>query len=139
MSSTKKFDWDSYWQNSPYGKVLAGMGGARLTVPTMFSPDAQQIYLKSFDIAVAVDDVRLLSWALEEIPRRLRTVIADIQHSCEEAHLLEIDYMIVWSLLDKLNGLPEDYEYPEFYLKKIWNEVRPVKPIGLAISQNESL
>lgn len=139
MSSTKKFDWDSYWQNAPYGKVLAGMGGARLTVPTMFSPDAQQIYLKSFDIAVAVDDVRLLSWALEEIPRRLRTVIADIQHSCEEAHLLEIDYMIVWSLLDKLNGLPEDYEYPEFYLKKIWNEVRPVKPIGLAISQNESL
>ena len=129
MSSTKKFDWDFYWQNAPYGKVLSGMGGARLTVPTMFSPDAQQIYLKSFDIAVEVDDVRLLVWAFEEIPRRLRTAIADIQHSCEEAHLLEIDYMIVWSLLDKLNGLPEDYEYPEFYLKKIWNEVRPLKPI----------
>jgi hypothetical protein len=128
MSQTKKINWDAYWQNAPYGKVLAGMGGARLIIPTMFSPDARQIYLKSFDLAVAVDDTRLLSWAFEEIPSRLRNAIADIRHSCEEAHLLEIDYMIVWSLLDKLNELPEDYEYPELYLEKIWNEVRPVKP-----------
>jgi len=139
MSSTKKFDWDSYWQNAPYGKVLAGVGGARLTVPTMFSPDGQQIYLKSFDIAMKVDDVQLLSWAFEEIPQRLKMAIAGIRHSSEEAHLLEIDYMIVWSLLDNLNELPADYEYPELYLEQIWNEIRPNRLTELAISDKKSL
>jgi len=139
VSSIKKFDWDSYWQNAPYAKVLSGMGGTRLIVPTMFSPDGGRIYLKSLDIDTAVDDVRSLSWAFEEIPQRLKMVIANMRHSCEEVHGLEIDYMIVWSLLDKLNELPADYEYPELYLEKIWNEVRPDRLTELALSREKSL
>jgi len=39
--------------------------------------------------------------------------------------LPEIDYKIIWAILDGLDALPDDSRYPEYYLQKAMNNIRP--------------
>lgn len=139
MSEKVKINWNRLCQGTSYVDVKIRNSGLIPTVPTMYSPDGSQIYLSSIDLAHSIDDIKSLCRAFEEIFENLQSEIAHLSWSIKRAAELEQDYLVVWNLLQNLNALPDDYEYPEFYLEKIWNEFRPVKPIGLDIIQNRSL
>lgn len=124
MTQKTGFDWDGYIERTPYSTVLRGMGGNRLKIPTMFSPDGSQVYLKSLDVAYRTDDAEGLTHAFGEILDSLRLAITSMTWSCERVYLCQVDYLTVWGLLDSLSALPEDYRHPEYYLEEAWRESR---------------
>lgn len=124
MTRRTRFDWDGYLERTPYNRVLRDMRGSRLTIPTMFSPDGGQVYLKSLDVAYRTDDAEGLKQAIAEILGNLRRAIECMTWSCERVYLCEVDYLTVWGLLHRLEALPEDYLYPEHYIEQAWRACR---------------
>jgi hypothetical protein len=95
------------------------MEGSRLCIPTMFSPDKKLIYLKTYDQAFATDDVETLNRIFQELHLSLQNEARKLDFSCEDLYLLEIDYTTIWRILNNLEALPDDYQYPEYYLKEV--------------------
>jgi|GEM_PF-1618235 len=122
MKRTTRFDWDGHLERTPYNKVLRDMHGTRCIIPTMFSPDRSQVYLKSLDVAYRTDDIGGLTGALAEILDNLRRAVALMTWSCERVHLCEVDYLTVWGILYNADALPDGYIYPEHYLEQAWRE-----------------
>ena len=138
MPKQKPFAWDDYVKVVPYRKVLEGMESTRLIMPTMFSPDRREVYLRSQDTTIGTDDIKRLKCFWGMIYRQLRLVLATMNWSCEEAYLLQVDYVIVWSLLYQFDALPDDYMFPEYYLRKAWQKMRPAqKNISVVVEEKE--
>jgi hypothetical protein len=125
MAHDPSFDWDKYISTQSYEKVLDGMNNARLIIPMMFSPDKKLIYLKTYDVAFETNDPNRLNIIFKELYESLVSKAKNINWSCEKLYLLEIDYKIIWEILDSLDALPDDYQYPEYYLQKVMNNIRP--------------
>lgn len=123
MTQKPLFDWDKYMRTETYDKVLDGMHGLRLSTPTMFSPDKKLIYLKTYDVEFETDDAVTLNRILEELYILLQNEACNIDWSCEKLYLLEVDYTIIWEILSNLEALPDDYQYPEYYLKEVMKNI----------------
>ena len=98
-------------------------------MPTMFSPDRKKIYLVTLDIECETDNVDFLNIVLKNLYRDLVHEFTSISDSLETAYLHQVDYLAVWKVLFEKNALPEDYECPEYYLKKAWEEAGYSKPL----------
>ena len=118
----KKFNWDEYIERTPYNTVLNGMESVRRIIPTMYSNDKEQIYLKTQDIEYEVNDTESLNRILPEILESLKEEAKNAKWSYERLYLLEIDYLIVSSILNDQCALPEEYKHPEHYLKLAMKE-----------------
>lgn len=127
MANIKSFDWDNYMNTVSYNSVLKGMEVARKIIPTMFSPDQKQIYLKTDDCAYEVDDIETLNFKLNELLEDIKDEVKQMKWSCENLHLLQVDYLIIWTILENQSALPDDYKYPEHYLELAMNEFKPNK------------
>lgn len=125
MTKNDSFDWDKYMRTETYTKVLDGMRGSRLLIPTMYSPDKRLIYLKTYDLDFRTDDVDTLNKILDELYVKLQNEASKIDWSFEDLYLLQVDYLTIWSILRDQQALPNDYKYPEYYLEEV------VKMIGL--------
>ena len=125
MTKNDSFDWDKYMRTETYTKVLDGMRGSRLLIPTMYSPDKRLIYLKTYDVDFCTDDVDTLNKILDELYVSLQKEASNIDWSFEQLYLLQVDYLTIWSILRDQQALPDDYKYPDYYLKEV------VKMIGL--------
>ncbi|NTW99064.1 MAG: hypothetical protein HGB35_03890 [Geobacteraceae bacterium] len=119
MKKFKEFNWDKYIRTETYDKVLDGMGLSRPLMPTMFSPDKKLIYLKTYDVAFETDNAKILNSILEELFVSLRNEARKIVWSCERLYLLQVDYMTIWRILCDIEALPDDYQYPEYYLEEV--------------------
>jgi hypothetical protein len=128
MTKKGSFDWDKYMCTETYNKVIDGMGGSRLLIPTMFSPDQKLIYLKTYDVAFETDDAATLNGILNALYISLQHEARNINWSCEKLYLLEVDYRTIWRILDNLQALPDDYQGLENSLKEV------VKMIGAGCS-----
>ena len=128
MKRKKNFNWDQLCKNTSYANVKIKHTGLIPMIPTMYSPDGSQIYLQSLDFAVGVNNVELLCYAFKSIHENMRSEAANFDWSVKKIAELEQDYLAVWNLLYGLDALPGNYRFPEYHLKKIWNEVRPPKP-----------
>jgi len=117
MDKIKKFNWDNYMNTVSYNTVLDGMGAFRELIPTMFSPDKEQIYLKTDDVAYNVNDTDVLNLKLTELLESIKNEARSVKWSYEDLYLLEVDYLAIASILDDKNKLPEEYKYPEYYLE----------------------
>ena len=117
MDKIKKFNWDNYIDTASYNKVLDGMGCFRKLIPTMFSPDKEQIYLKTDDIAYNVNDIDILNLKLTELLERIKDKARSVKWSYETLYLLQVDYLAISSILNDKDELPEGYKYPEYYLE----------------------
>ena len=124
MKNTKIFDWDNYMNTTPYNEVLKGMEWARKIIPTMFSPDKKQIYLKTDDAAYEVENTHALNTKLLELLKRIEEEVKNMDLFCENLYLLQVDYLIIWAILENQSALPADYEYPEFYFRNAMKEFK---------------
>lgn len=117
MVKNKKIDWDNYMGTASYNTVLDGMGSFRKLIPTMFSPDKEQIYLKTDDIAYNVNNTEALNLKLIELFESLKKEARNVKWSYEDLYLLQVDYLAVSSILYDKGALPEGYKHPEYYLE----------------------
>ena len=120
------FNYDAYLENAAYFDVVNQSFRLSYSPPTMTTPDGQRLYLASLDIDVAIDDTKFLLTLLDMILDRIRSEIGHFNWSCRRVARLETDYLAVWELLDDANVLPEDYEFPEYYLELAWRDRKPV-------------
>jgi WD40 repeat protein len=86
--------------------------------PTSFSPDGKLFYLHFDDTEYKITDYDALNLVATEILNALKNPNISIDFSYRELALLEQDYCIVCSILYGASQLPEDFMYPEFYLRE---------------------
>ena len=119
MKKVKEFNWDEYILTESYETVRVGFDVSIPETPTMFSPDKKLIYLREYDVAFKTDDVETLNKILKELYVSLLNEARNIVWSCERLYLLEVDYMAIWKILRDIEALPDDYQYPEYYLEEV--------------------
>ena len=124
MSKQKNINWDKITQSATYFEIRHEHGASIPVVPTMYSPNGLQIYLHSLDISIKADDSDALKNAFEQIYESIQIGIENFDWSVHKIAGYENDYMIVWHLLDKMDALPEDYQFPEYHLRKLWEKFR---------------
>lgn len=121
---SENINWDKITQSATYSEISLNRGASIPAVPTMYSPDGSQIYLRSLDIAIRLDDSGVLNNAFEQIYEALRMEIEHFDWSVHKIAGYESDYMTVWNLLKNLDALPENYRFPEYHLRKLWENFK---------------
>jgi hypothetical protein len=124
MLKQKNINWGKITQSATYSEICLNHGASIPAVPTMYSPDGSQIYLHSLDIAMKIDDRDALRIAFEQIHESLLMEIEHFDWSVHKIADYENDYMTVWHLLQNLDALPEDYRFPEYHLRRLWEKFK---------------
>lgn len=114
----RAFNWDNYWRKSSYHDIAITQGTLSVLNPTSKSPDGKLLYLHFDDMQYRADDYKALNKVKDEILGKLTEpdIMADFAY--RELALLEQDYLIVCGILYSANELPDNFEYPEFYLRQ---------------------
>ena len=120
MKETKHIDWDALCKNTAYFRIKHDYGAYLPSVPTMYSPNGSQVYLRSQDIAINIDDTATLQNIFALIYDEMRMKIENLDWSARKIAEYENDYITVWHLLNNLEALPEWYQFPEFHLRELW-------------------
>ena len=117
-------DWDKFPQTNTYHDFKYEFNAKIPHLPTMFSPDGSQVYLASQDIAVNVDNIKMLQSVFRAIDESMHMEIESLDWSVQKIFNCENDYMVAWSLLNKLNALPDNYHFPEYHIRKMWSKFK---------------
>jgi hypothetical protein len=124
MLKQKNINWGKIVKSATCSETCLNHGASIPAVPTMYSPDGSQIYLHSLDIAMKVDDSNTLRNAFGQIHESLLMEIENFDWSVHKIADYENDYMAVWNLLENLDALPDDYQFPEYHLRKLWGKFK---------------
>jgi hypothetical protein len=120
----QNLDWDKIPRINTYDNFKYKFSARIPHLPTMFSPDGSQVYLCSQDIVVDVNDIEMLQSMFRAIEESMQMEIELFDWSVNQIFSCENDYMIVWSLLDNLDALPDDYRFPEYHIRKLWAKIK---------------
>jgi hypothetical protein len=121
-----RFDWDKYAESVTYREISKDVNGLS-HVPTMFSSDKTQIYIKTEDESYSVDNYeglrRRMSDILHEMSKAKKDIDINVVWSYRQIYLLESDYLTIWDILKENNELPDEHKWPEQNLRDVINGV----------------